>query len=133
MEHGVAIGTDRTQVRDRVDDVFLAHHRERHQMMHMNVPEPNGSIVLFKGESTRHAAGSVMLNALPPSDRIALIGIDLDAQDRALIQRLGFCDLLREIGAVASVDPVELEQCIGEGGVHEPKETGFRGAAGAEN
>jgi hypothetical protein len=37
MQHGMAIRTDRSQVADRVNFVFLTHFGQRDNVMHMNV------------------------------------------------------------------------------------------------
>lgn len=88
VNHSAAVGTNRTEVFDWVDDVLLTDRREWLQMVDVNIALSRVAIHRTKFESTHDATGSVVSDAFLPSYRIALECVNLNSKAGALNNRL---------------------------------------------
>ena len=85
MDDGVAVGADRSQIRDRVDLIPLTNAGQRSQVVDMDEILSNLPVDLTKVEAADDAPCTVVGDALLSCLRIALIGVDYHLSNCALI------------------------------------------------
>lgn len=95
MDNRMTVGTHRSEVADRVHSVARANGGERCQVMDMDKARKRRSIHRGKVEAADDALRTIVLDALPPRPRVALVSVNADRNHAAFGERCVGENLLR--------------------------------------
>lgn len=90
MKHAMAVGADRTQIFDRIDQVFFIEVRDLFEMVNLDVARTQRAIRLAKTKIADTTPIAMMLDASLPRSRTPVVGFGCDGPALAFCVELDF-------------------------------------------
>lgn len=119
MDHGMAVGTYRTKIQNRIYDVLTTDLCERAQVVHMNHAFSCGTVNYPEVNAADAASSAVMLQAKSTCLGVSLVGVDGDLNCSTFDKAHVVPDFFRQRDTLVS-DPAQCAECLGQFCVHYP-------------